>query len=79
MCVSGHDVAVGDGLLGEGGREGALKRLEAKGVHVGHRERLDRSLVREGKAEAKTEGVIGQRKTARPGQHEYMGAIPLGS
>jgi hypothetical protein len=36
VCASGRDVADRRGLLGEGGK-GALERLNADGVHVGHR------------------------------------------
>jgi hypothetical protein len=36
VCASRRDVADRRSLLGEGG-EGALERLDADGVHVGHR------------------------------------------
>jgi hypothetical protein len=80
VCASGRDVAEGRGLLGEGG-EGALERLDADGVHVGHRG-LDVQIDPwsfGGREEAETEETVGQRKAILPGQHKYMGAILLGS
>ena len=81
MCVPGRDVTERCGLLGEGG-EGALERLDADGVHVagvGLEVSPSKSLVLGGRGDNETEGAVEQRKAILPGQHEYMGAILLGS
>ena len=82
MCVPGRDVAEGCSLLlGEGG-EGALERLDAKGVHVVVGVVAISKQVLGGREDNKTdstEGAMGQRKAILPGQRSYMGAILLGS